>query len=471
MSGLDRRLIEHALRHDLVTFVHKAFQTVSPGQAYMHNWHVDAMAHHLRLCLDRKIRRLIITVPPRNLKSICSSVAFPAFALGHDPTVRFICVSYAHDLMVKHSRDCRSVMQSPWYRQLFPRTRMDPRKNTEDQLVTTARGFRLGTSVGGTLTGLGGNFIIIDDPMKPADAMSEPRREAVKHWFDATLSSRLDDKRNDVIVIVMQRLHVDDLVGHVLGKDEWVHLNLPAVADTEQNIPIGFDRDHERRVGDLLHPEREPMEVLEALKGTMGSPAFSAQYLQAPVPAEGALIRWSWFNIYRDVPPRHTSGRIVQSWDTASKADELSDYSVCTTWLVQGNDCYLLDVFRKRLEYPYLKQKVIALARRHAVHTVLIEDKGSGTSLIQDLRRNGMPIIAINPEADKVTRMSAQSAKIESGQVHLPERATWLADFQTEIMQFPLGRHDDQVDSVSQLLGWLDVRSRNVRRMIRLRGF
>ena len=198
------------------------------------------------------------------------------------------------------------------------------------------------------------------------------------------------------------------------------------------------------------------MEALERQKKVNGSYFFSAQYQQEPTPPGGGMIKWDWFRFYEEVPAMEPNDRIIQSWDTASKAEELHDYSVCTTWLEQGNNYYLVDVFRERLEYPDLKRCVVDEARRHDADVVLIEDKSSGTHLIQALEGEGsLKPIPIMPEGDKVTRMAAQSAKIEAGYVSLPERASWLQDFQTEIQQFPHGRHDDQVDSVSHFLGWV----------------
>jgi len=459
-----RDLIDGALREDLPSFILRSFQTVSPGGNYQHNWHIDAIAHQLARCLRREVKRLIITLPPRNLKSICASVAFPAWALGHDPSLRFICASYSNELTAKHARDCRAVMESAWYRRSFPGTRL--KSDAELELTTTRHGFRLGTSVGGTLTGRGGNFIVIDDPMKPQEAMSEVKREAVRQWYEGTVYSRLDSKLNDVIVLIMQRLHVDDLVGHVLAKEEWVHLNLPAIAEAPQRIDLGEGELHERAPGDVLHPEREPLATLKQIKATMGAQPFSAQYQQAPVPPGGALVQWAWFRFYRELPRREGRDLLVQSWDTASKAEEISDYSVGTTWLVKNGDYYLIDLLRERLAYPELKRRIIQTAERYCCRTVVIEDKGSGTPLIQDLRSTaGLRPIAFVPEGDKVTRMSAQSAKIEAGHVLLPERAPWLEDFQTEMMQFPCGRFDDQVDSVSQFLAWHDWRRRHIVRI------
>ena len=451
-----RRLLNTVLRADFATFVQRTFHTVSPGVAYLHSWHVEVIASYLERCRSGEITRLIMTLPPRNLKSICASVAFPAWALGHDPTLRVICASYSNELAAKHARDCRAVIESPWYRQVFPKTRLDRAKTAEMEFATTARGFRLATSVGGTLTGRGGKFIIIDDPLKASDANSDLRREAVKEWFRNTLYSRLDDKARDRIVVIMQRLHVDDLVGHLLDQNEgWVHLNLPAIAEERERFDLEDGRVFTREPGEALHPEREPLETLDRIKTTIGTYEFSAQYQQDPMPLEGGLIKWSWFRSYDEAPERQPTSLVSQSWDSASKAEEIHDYSVCTTWLRHGDEHYLLDVTRLRLEYPALKRLIVEMANRYRPDAVLIEDKGSGTQLIQDLRDGGKVLpIAITPEADKVTRMYAQSAKIEAGHVLLPREALWLDDFRTEILQFPRGRHDDQVDSVSQYLGW-----------------
>ena len=463
--------LDALLRQRLSSFVEKSFQTITPGDLYLPNWHVDCMAWHLEQCLDGKIKRLIITLPPRNLKSICASVAFPAWALGKDSTRKIICASYAQDLSQKLGRDCRAIMESDWYKKLFPATRIDPRKNTEQEFLTKKKGFRLSTSVGGTLTGRGGNLIIIDDPIKPSDAMSEAERERVKHWYSSTLYSRLDNKVEDTIILVMQRVHVDDLVGHVLENEDWIQVDIPAIGERETRYQIDDDDWYLRKVDEILHPAREDAQSLETTKENLGSYHFSAQYQQCPVPPGGNMIRREWFKTYRDCPDRSTFDLVVQSWDTASKAGELNDYSVCTTWGVIGADYYLLDIVRDRFEYPELKRRVVSEAYRYEADTVLIEDTGSGTSLIQDLRmeRKVRPI-GRRPRGDKITRMDAQTAKIEAGHVLIPDRASWLADFETEILAFPNGRHDDQVDSMSQFLNWIAVRQYRQRRRQRPPG-
>ena len=299
----------------------------------------------------------------------------------------------------KHANDCRAVMRSTLYNRLFPNARISSAKDTELEFATTLGGNRLSTSVGGTLTGRGGNLIVIDDPLKPQDAYSEAARESTKQWYSNTLLSRLDDKTKDAIIVVMQRLHVDDLVGHLLEQDGWTHLNLPAIAESEQRIPLGAARCHLRRPGDLLHPEREPREVLDEFKGSMGSLDFAAQYQQEPVAEGGNLIKWSWFQFYDDPPARASGDRIIISWDTAMSSKELSSYSACVVLQVRGETAWVLDVFRERLEYPDLRRKLIELHRRWRNacnrYELVIEDKGSGTSLIQDLKRDNIHAVAV----------------------------------------------------------------------------
>ena len=450
------RLRDAIIRTDLVSFNQKAFQTLAPSGTYQDNWHIHAIAHHLELVRQQKIRRLIVTVPPRSMKSLLCSISFPAFLLGHDPSKRVIAVSYSSDLAIKLSNDCREVMSSSWYGPLFPGTKLSRHKNTEAEFQTTRMGLRIATSIEGTLTGRGGDIIIIDDPMKPIDALSDTKRERVHNAFVNTIVSRLDHKQTGAIIIVMQRLHEDDLVGRLLRDqpDQWTVLSLPAIAEQEEKIAIGNERYQVRRVGDLLHAEREPLSVLDSYRAQMGSDVFAAQYQQSPVPREGAMIKRSWPRRY-DVPPKIDSSKtVIQSWDTAAKGGGQSNYSVCTTWLNHKGRYYLLDVYREQVDYPALKTQAISMAELHDPTVILIEDAGTGTALAKELQNQGLPVIAVKPELDKRIRMSIQSVKFEGGQIFLPKEAPWLADFESELFSFPGGRYDDQIDSVSQALAY-----------------
>lgn len=446
-------LVSAIVRDSLAATIEMSFATISPGQAYIPGWHIEAMAYQLERLERGEINRLIITLPPRNLKSIAASVAFAAWCLGRDPTRRIIGVSYGQELAGKHSRDCRAVMQSPWYRSAFPNTHIDPKKNTESEFATTRKGFRMATSIGGSLTGRGGDLIIIDDPHKPDEVLSDDQREKVHSWFGNTLLSRLDNKHEGAIVVIQQRVHEDDLAGRLIEKGGWVHLNLPAIAEEAETIAVGPGMTKRRRPGDVLHPERESLADLEALKRDMGSYTFAGQYQQNPVPAGGGLVQLKWLRTYEKLPPSKAGDLIIQSWDTALTAKETSDYSVCLTFLRQGKNHYLLDVFRDRLEFPSLEPKVIELAAKFAASYVIIEDAGSGTALIQCLRHvPDLRVGRMKPSTDKATRLMTQSPAIEQGYLHVPQDAPWLATFVREVTRFPKSRHDDQVDALSQYL-------------------
>jgi predicted phage terminase large subunit-like protein len=398
-----------------------------------------------------------------NLKSITASVAYPAFLLGQDPTKKIICVSYSGDLAAKHAADFRTVMESDFYKRAFPETQISPRKNTEFETQTTRRGGRLATSVGGTLTGRGGNVVILDDPMKPKEAMSETARASVIEWYKGTLLSRLNMKTEDAIIVVMQRLHVDDLVGNLLEQGGWEHLDIPAIAQEPQRIPLGGGRFYDRQVGDVLDAVREPQHVLDELKAAMGTMDFSAQYLQRPVPLEGNLIKRAWLRFGWEFLMLMPGDREVISWDTAMSESELSDYSVATVWAVKGDHCYLIDLVRERFNYPGLKEAALKLRERYPDAVTLIEEKGSGISLIQDLQAEQVSVIGIKPQTDKVTRLYACAPQFESGSVFLPspeQNVSWLNDLVAELLAFPGGKYDDQVDSISQALTWVRERRR-----------
>lgn len=457
MGPDDHRLFQAALRQQFSIFARKTFSFLNPVASLAWNWHLEAICYALDRVRLGEVKRLIITLPPRSLKSTISSVALPAYLLGHNPSAKLICLSYASDLSFDFARKCRALMNSQFYRDLFPGTVISAERDSVADFVTTQRGHRISTSVGGTLTGRGGDVIIVDDFHKPDEALSDARRNTALQWFDNTLYSRLDDKNTGAIVIVMQRLHLFDLVGHVLEKGDWTVLNLPAIAEDDQLIPIGAGQFHDRRAGDLLHPEREGQPVLDELRRSLGSNAFSAQYQQRPVPLDGAIFRRSTFRSYRSLPNSQLT-RTVQSWDTAQSGTPNADYSVCTTWKVYGQNFYLVDLLRKRLTYPELKQTVIEQAAKHKPNYVLVEDIGAGQSLNQDLIKERPPYcsnpILIKPRADKLTRAAQHSATFEAGQVHFPAEASWLNDLILELLQFPAGRNDDQVDSISQFLNW-----------------
>src|SRR5712671_1084986 len=288
------------LRSEFWFFAQRCFAELNPQAAFATNWHLEVIAAALTAVREGRIRRLIINLPPRHLKSLLASIAFPAWCLGLDPSAQILCVSYAQDLADKLARDCRSIMMSPWYRKIFP-TRLAPHRHAVQEFITTRQGYRLATSTGGVLTGRGADLILIDDPSKPEEALSEARRNATNEWFLNTLYSRLNDKCHGAIVIIMQRLHEDDLVGHVLEQEAWEVLSFPAIAEADEVHRIETiwgPRHFTRRHGEALHPAREPLATLDRIRRTIGEYNFAGQYQQSPAPLGGGLVKAEWFKRY-----------------------------------------------------------------------------------------------------------------------------------------------------------------------------
>jgi len=443
-------------RLDFWVFVQRVFAELT-GEPFADNFHIQKLCAEVDRIRTGANVRLAIALPPRSLKSIIVSVALPAWLLGHNPGCEIVCVSYGQELAEKLSADCRRVMLTPWYRRLFPVTVLD--RQAMSHLATTAGGKRYATSVGGTLTGIGADVILVDDPMKPDEALSDAERKRANEWTRHTLFTRINNKKDDRVIIVMQRLHEDDMIGHVMEFADFELLAFPAIAEGDEvheiQTPFGTLR-HHRKAGEALHPEREPLAVLEKQRKLLGTEFFAAQYQQAPTPPGGGLVKTAWFQRF-DLSHQPRFDRVVQSWDCASKASQLADYSVCTTWGVTARgEVHLIHVLRQRLEYPELKRKVRDMAKEHRAGFVVIEDSSAGTQLIQELSREGFARIKpVKANRDKVMRMAAQTPIIEAGRVFLPREATWLPAYLHELAMFPKGRHDDQVDSTAQALAYI----------------
>ncbi|UWU90610.1 hypothetical protein [Bradyrhizobium sp. CB1015] len=322
---MDAKIFSALLRADFHSFVWKCFNTIAPDATYIDNWHIESLAYHLMQVQEGKIQRLLVNMPPRALKSICVSVAYVAWLLGHDPRRRIIVVSYSNELALELHRQFKMVIDSEWYQRAFPAMRLA--KDTGLEAVTTLGGCRYATSVEGTLTGRGANLIIIDDPHKADEALSPKARAKIINWYQGTLVSRLDDKQSGQIIVVMQRLHPDDLSGHLLLTENWCHLNLPAIATEDCAIPLGPGRVKHWRCGEPLQPKREDSELLESIKREIGSQRFAAQYQQQPVPDGGNALKREWFLTYEQCPMQQPGDRIVQSWDVAAAIGDSNDYS------------------------------------------------------------------------------------------------------------------------------------------------
>ena len=454
MNVTDQQALDAMLRSDFCAFLHRCMQTLNPGSKFLRNWHIKAIAYELQRIIAGDNTRLIVNLPPRYLKSTIISVAFPAFLLGHQPTRRVICISYSEQLAAKHAADFRSIVESPWYRRIFPKMRIA--RDTDMEVHTTRRGYRKATSVGGTLTGLGGDLFIIDDPQKPVDAQSDVRRDRLNHWFSNTLISRLDNKRTSGIVIVMQRVHLQDLVGYLTDQsDAWKVLSLSAIAEVDEMVAVTETRFQKRRAGEALHPEHESIETLERLRETMTPDDFAAQYQQLPVPPGGGMIRREWLRYYDQVPDRYSASKVLISVDTASKTGVQNDWSVATVWYVVGEYYYMVDMMRGRFEYPSLRAGLLSLAQRHRPTSILIEDSGIGTALGQELKNAAhYNVKLVAAHGDKVSRLYVQQHKFAAGRVLFPRNGYFMPDVERELLTFPQGKTDDIVDSISQALDY-----------------
>src|SRR6266403_1527452 len=397
-----QEVLRAILATDFRAFVDYVFRVLRPTTPFKPNWHIDAMAHKVSQVASGNVKRLIIAVPPRHLKSIIASVALPAWYLGHNPSERVVCVSYSADLAKTHANDFRRVVK---------------------------------------------------DPLYPGDALSDVTREGVIEWYRSTLVTRPDDKQVARIIVVMQRIHVDDLVGYLLESDAGFEvLSLPAIAQSTTTYDLGGGRTHTREKGDLLHPAHEPAEVLRDIKKNMGSMQFSAQYQQAPEPAGGKIIKRKMLKYYSEVVPRPTD-RIVLSWDIALSEQEAGDYSACVVLLNRGDLYYVLEVIRGKFPFDKLKEKIIEVKQRYGKASLVIEESPISHGLIQSLREKHINVVDIKPDRDKRSRLNSQIDLFEGGSVLLPKDAPWLDEFVAELLSFP-GRHDDQVDALSQGLAW-----------------
>jgi predicted phage terminase large subunit-like protein len=444
-------IVEAACRNDFLSFSYWCFQFLEPGSPLNMNWHHEAIAYYLELVIRGVIKRLIIAAPPRTLKSLMASVAFPAFLMGRNPAARIIGISHSSDLQVKFSNDCRAVMDSQPYRKLFPLTRLA--KNTESEFHTTHGGHRYARSVEGSVTGLGGGILLLDDFQRPLDMVSEARRTSTNRLYYRTIASRTNNHHTGAIIVVGQRLDPDDLIGTLLqSSEEWTLLSLPAIAEREEYIPIGPGRWHLRRVNDLLHPEQQSREFLGALR-SQDPETYAAQYQQSPIPPGGFLIKRDQIQYCDELPRRTSSSLSLQSWDTAQKPGETNARSACLDILVQDNNFYIAQALAGQWEYHDLEQRVLSRADQQKPNVILIEDTGFGTALISSLKQRKLPVVAVKPEGDKRTRLLGQISKFTNRQVFLLKTAPGRSELEDELFSFPGGRRNDLVDALTQALG------------------
>lgn len=453
------------------SFARRVFATLNPGETFSGEKYVRALAYALERVYFGACQRLIIMLPPRHSKSLLASIAFPAWVLGRDPTLEVVCVSYANPLSSFLSLQSREILRQPFYQATFPKTRLSSIKNASDEFRTTRNGGRIATSVGGTLTGRGGDLLIIDDPMKAEDAHSQVMRDSTHDWFRRSFGNRLDNPKKGAMVVVGQRLHDDDLIGRLLATGDWEVLVLPIVAEEEVLVPLGPDLNWRRKAAHILDENRIGPAELERLKRDLGTQDFEAQYMQRPALPGGNMVRREWFGQYDWAPDPKRYEAVVQSWDVAAVPGETNDWCVCTTWGLLGQHVDLLDVHRAQHIMPDLIRQAKTLIARWQPSLVVVEHATSGIGLGQALRDAGIPgVQPLRPKGGKIERMALQSPKLENGLVRLPKEAPWLKVFFDEVLAFPNGTHDDQVDTMSQILHALDFRPREIRKISRYSG-
>lgn len=450
----DYTLSERSFAH----FFQSAWPVLEPGRPYQHNWHIDCLCEHLEAVWSGEIRRLLVNMPPRHLKSNIVSIAFPAWAWIKQPEKRFFCASYSDRLSTSLNISRRDLIRSRWYQWAWSQAyQLKTDSDTKTLFENDKRGKMFSTSVGGSGTGEGGDYIIIDDPQNPKMAYSEQIRASVNRWRDQTVTTRKNDPKTSAEIIIMQRLHRNDLTGHVLEQDPdgWVHLKLEGQA-SKKHVVV-FPRSGETKIrepGDLLFSEREGEKEHAEKRLELGTSGYLAQYGQDPTSDEGAIIKRAWtVKRWKALPSKFD--QIIQSWDATFKDTQKADFVVGQVWGRSDADFYLIDEVRGRMDFVATCQAMTDFSAKHPKALLkLVEDKANGPAIIATLKTSVSGIVAVNPEGSKEARLSAVSPYFEAGNVWLPDPsvAAWVSDYVEELVSFPLGVHDDRVDATSQAL-------------------
>lgn len=453
---LNRNLLAEANeigRKKLMPFVRLTWKVVEPTTPFVYGWHLDAVSDHLEAMIRGELRNLIINIPPRHMKSLLSNVFLPAWVWLEHPSFRWIFSSYAASLSTRDSVKCRRLIESHVYQQIFrPDWQMVGDQNEKIRYENTKTGVRISTSVGGAATGEGGDFLVCDDPHSALEVHSDTKRENVIDWWRNVMSSRGNDPKTVRKLIIMQRLHEKDLAGSLLADGEWTHLRLPAYFSPKLVVPTPYYQDPRKAEGELLWPDRMPADELAKLAKEMGSMAAQGQLQQDPRPADGGLFKRHWWRFYKELPASFI--RRVQFWDTAQEPGITNDYSICATWGETESGFYLIDLWRGKVEMPQLEMAAKLQAAKHSPDAVVIENKSSGVALRQTLiQTTTLPILKFEPgQNSKVVRATAATPTVEAGNCFLPEAGPWVEDFIQEHEKFPLGEHDDQVDTTSMMV-------------------
>ncbi|WP_273144046.1 phage terminase large subunit [Oceanicaulis alexandrii] len=415
--------------------------------------YVDALCLALQQATEADAGRLLVTIPPRHLKSVAAAIALPAWVLGRDPSAKVMVATYSDTLSAEHAAKFARVVNATWYQRLFPNTRVA--SSSKYEWRTTAGGARYGVSLGGTVTGFGADVIIIDDILKGAEARQEVMRAKARLFYTETLRSRLDNPRTGSIIAIMQRLHEDDFPAFLLENGRYRHLNLPATAEETEEIQLYRGKVWLRKKGHILDPYRFTEAGLADQEKEMGRVAFAAQYQQRPVLPDGAVIDMKKIKLVDRPPERKKCTYIIQSWDTAVETGPKCSFSVCTTWGYRCGVWYLLDLLRARLDGADLKSRILQMFRKWSPEEVLIERTNATQIMWSIMRQEGelFPVL-MDPDGSKLDRLVPHLDYLNDGAVAFPTEVDWWPTLRDEMRAFPESRFDDQVDSLSQFMRW-----------------
>lgn len=460
-QAMSDRLCQESLYH----FIKKFWPVIEPGTPFVDGWHIQAICLHLEAITRFEIANLLINIPPRHMKSIIVSVMWPAWVWLRHPERRFVFASYSQSLSMQDSVKCRDIIRSPDYRRIVNgKWDLKEDQDLKSEFINTEHGTRLATSVGGTLTGKGGDYLVGDDLINAEDAYSEPARDKAWRFWSQTMPTRANNPKRVGKVVIMQRLHEDDVAGRILKNDKdgtWNRLILSAQFDWKiamKNLSALGWIDPRKTDGELLWPERFDIGAITNLTKELGSLASSGQLQQDPKPMDGGLFKRKWWKTHK-LNPLNILEK-VQFWDCAQKVGVSNDFSVCATWARTPQGYFLLDLWRKKVEAPELRRVVESLYDKHKPDAVVIEDKSSGSSLIQYLLlETALPVIPYDPgKADKVVRASAATPTVEAGRCSLYEKIEDIEEFISEHEKFPNATHDDTVDTTSMMVDYFSKR-------------
>jgi predicted phage terminase large subunit-like protein len=433
-------------------FVEGSFRSLYPGVEFCRETYLEPLCFALQTVLNEDSSRLLVNTPPRHLKSFTASICLPAFALGHNPRLKFNVVSYSHELGREHTSTFNRLIALPWFRRLFPALHINSRL---DQAVTSLGGVRKAVAIGGALTGFGQSVLILDDLIKAQDVSSVLAREEVLRFYQGSALTRFDDPRRTKIIAIQQRLHVEDFTSHLVENARFKHLDLPSIMRRDLVLPIYDNYEFGWAAGNLLSPTRFPQEELDRLRMEMGTHAFSAQFLNDPQPDGSMIVDLRRLHLIDQPFDRNRLQLVALSIDTAVKDTDQCDYSVIATWGFDGAQWCLMDVLRERLEFPELIGATRAMIAKWNAKRILIEDSHTGAALWQSVKRTVDKGSMITPHGSKIERMSVCTERLYSGRYVIPKSEPWFDTVMSELRAFPHGRHDDFVDTLSQFLGWV----------------